>query len=782
MKRLLLFFRAALLAIVGMAGTGAHAALSERVLLEELALPGRAGPAIVRVDAAGGVWTALAKRKALLLVEHKTGKQREYPLAADAFPVGILPSRDGGVYYTDVGRNAIGRLDPASGAVTEHILKRPGAWPFFLAETRDGKIWFTERYGNQIGRLDPRTGAIAEFAVPTKNAQPAGLVFDAHDRLFFTENAGKKIGMLDPATLAIREFAVPGPLKDPPYYGLSGIHVDASGDIWFAQLDGRIGHGVWDAGLAKLIIKDYPLPNPQARPGGIYADRAGRIWFTELDGNAVSYLKPDRSGFVRFPLLSGAEDSEPKAPPEATARGQAAATEAASMARTTRPFGIYGGRDGSIWFSQQYGSALGRLSLLGASAPAADDNPVRARWSRQVQLDAKPLAAPHTRRAIYLENGDRLSWSKSSSLHAGLAKALGSAARCKAQCESGPLPQGASGTADSVALRVRPFQGAVIEVSLPQAGRVPGVIDFDRHSGAYWYTEIGGFPLPRLGHLPPGETIARYDVGRQVRSFKTATPKSAPSSLKLDAAGVVWFTQQNAAKIGRFAPASGAMRDFDLPDPTSRPLGIAIDEKNDLVWFTDKKNSRIGHVHRSSGKVTLFATPKPNAEPSTIAVDAKGRVWFDQRANGTLTTFDAATGAFKEFALPVRGARVIGVTPDLRQADRIWFLELSGNALGRLDVATGKITRFVLPNDGCFPFKLHQDGDGTVWITEVFGNRIAAFHNGEFLEFDIATRNAMPGGISGDAGGTVTFTMQAADRIGHITPARPPRAQSLARH
>lgn len=782
MNRLSFFLRAALFAIAGLAGASASAALSERVLLEELALPGRAGPAIVRVDASGGVWTALAKRKALLLVEHTTGKQREYPLAADAFPVGILPSRDGGVYYTDVGRNAIGRLDPASGAVTEHVLARPGAWPFFLAETRDGKIWFTERFGNQIGRLDPKTGAIAEFAVPTKNAQPAGLVVDTHDRLFFTENAGKKIGMLDPATLVISEFAVPGPLKDPPYYGLSGIHVDAGGDIWFAQLDGRIGHGVWDAGQGKLRITDYPLPNPQARPGGVFADRAGRVWFTELDGNAVSYLKPDRSGFVRFPLLSGAEDSEPKAPPEATARGQAAASDAASMARTTRPFGIYGGRDGSIWFSQQYGSALGRLSLLPASAPAANGNPVRARWSRQVQLNATPLAATTSRRAIYLENGDRLSWSKSNPLHAGLARVMGPAAICKAQCETAPLPQGVKKVGERLELRVRPFQGAVVEVSLPQAGRVPGVIDFDKHSGAYWYTEIGGFPLPRLGHLPPGEAIARYDASRQVRSFKTTTPKSAPSSLKLDAAGVVWFTQQNAAKIGRFAPASGAMRDFDLPDPTSRPLGIAIDEKNDLVWFTDKKNSRIGHVKRSSGKVTLFATPTPNAEPSTIAVDGKGRVWFDQRANGTLATFDAASGAFRQFALPMRGARVIGVTPDVRHDDRIWFLELSGNALGRLDVASGKISRFVLPNDGSFPFKLHQDANGTLWITEVFGNRIAAFHDGEFLEFDIATRNAMPGGISGDAGGTVTFTMQAADRIGHIIPARPPRAQSLASH
>ena len=771
---------------------------ASRVLLEEFDLGARSGPALVKIDAAGNVWSALALKKAIIRFNPASGERTLFNLKPDAFPVGILPSSSGVLYYTDVGRNVIGRINPENGESSEIKLPTAAAWPFFLAETANGAIWFTERFANKIGMLNPKTGVIQETPLPTQGAQPAGLVA-VRERLFFTENAAKQIGTLDTASGQIKEFPVPGKLQDPPYYGLSGIIDDKDGNLWFCELDGRIGKGEWREAEQNLLISETPLSDPAARPGGIFVDQAGRIWMTELDGNRISYMKPDRSGFVRFPLLTGAPDPRPLAPPEATARGQGAPDKKEENAKTSRPFGIYGGADGSIWFSEQYGGKLGRLKVLDSSAIHDPDDRIRSKWARQVKGDFADGGAAvkdetMVRRAIYLENGDVFE------IDAGLLarqeklkEALQAAAipvRCDgAKCRLGPFlsgswpenvtpkgapkdaPKDASSGSDKTAaaslrIIVRPFQSGIREFPLPNAERVPGVIEYHPAARAYWFTEIGGFPLPRLGHIKPGEHIGRIDEAGEITEYKVPTAGAAPTSLKVDDRGAVWFTEQNAGKVGVFEQRG--FREFAIPTPVSGPAGIAFDKKRDLIWFTEKKQSRIGFVNRLTGAVEELPTPDQNAEPSTIAVASNGAIWFDERSADYIVRYLPESGKFDRFLLPTKNSRVIGVTPDPRQSNKVWFLELSGNILGQLDASDGSIAQFPLPSAGSFPFKLFIDETGSVWLTEVFGNRIAVFNGKRFLEFDIPTQNAMPGGIAGNGDGVLRFTEQAGNRIGEL--------------
>ena len=64
----------------------------------------------------------------------------------------------------------IGRITP-NGAISEYSLASTGH-PLVITAGAHGGMWFTESPGNRIGRIDPATGAVTEFAVPTSSQRP----------------------------------------------------------------------------------------------------------------------------------------------------------------------------------------------------------------------------------------------------------------------------------------------------------------------------------------------------------------------------------------------------------------------------------------------------------------------------------------------------------------------------------------------------------------------------------------------------------------------------------
>jgi virginiamycin B lyase len=93
--------------------------------------------------------------------------------------------------------NRIGKLD-SSGKLSEVTVPTAGSGPAGIAVARDGTVWFTELKGNAIGRIDPATGAVREFPIPTKNAQPDGIAVGPDGRVWFAEVGAGKVGILTP--------------------------------------------------------------------------------------------------------------------------------------------------------------------------------------------------------------------------------------------------------------------------------------------------------------------------------------------------------------------------------------------------------------------------------------------------------------------------------------------------------------------------------------------------------------------------------------------------------
>ena len=237
--------------------------------------------------------------------------------AADRFPHDPAVAPDGSLWYTGMGSNTLGRLDPKSGQFRSYPLKTPDSGPHGLVADREGNIWFTANYKGYIGKLDPKSGQVTEYPMPDMAADdPHTPIFDRTGILWFTVQQGNFIGRLDPARGSMVLKRVPT-LDARPY----GIAVNPQGIVFFTEFGtNKIGR----IDPISLAITSYLLPK-EARPRRIAITADGMVWYTDYRRGYLGRLNP-RSGDVKEWRSPGG--------------------------RKSAPYGMTALQDGSIWYSE----------------------------------------------------------------------------------------------------------------------------------------------------------------------------------------------------------------------------------------------------------------------------------------------------------------------------------------------------------------------------------------------------------------------------------------------
>jgi virginiamycin B lyase len=123
--------------------------------------------------------------------------------------------------------------------------------------------------------------------------------------------------------------------------------------------------------------------------------------------------------------------------------------------------------------------------------------------------------------------------------------------------------------------------------------------------------------------LPSVNRLARIATDGQVTEFDVPTRGSGLGDVAVDAAGVVWFLEQQANKIGRFT--EGRFTEFAIPTPSPGLSALAV-APDGAVWFTELRSGRLGRLR--DGRVTEFRLPRPDARPFGVAVDRANNVWY----------------------------------------------------------------------------------------------------------------------------------------------------------
>ncbi|NKQ57047.1 hypothetical protein HFP15_29675 [Amycolatopsis sp. K13G38] len=272
-----------------------------------------AGPCEIHFDSSGIGWVEEITANKIGRYDPATGAITEVPVPTPlSVPGGEAIGTDGGVWFTEVSANKIARLDPGTQQIEEYTIPIPGALGSVQLPTGaaasdaieagpDNAMWFTEIGNNAIGRIDLATHAITSYPIPTPLAGPIIVHRGPGSTMIFPEATAGKVGQIDIYTHQFTEYTVPSPASAP-----QGVTTAEDGTIWFTETGtGNIGQ----INPETRQVAEWSLAAPAnlflPRPGPLVFGSEGKIYVAEgnLDGGTnIGQFDPVTHAYRDFPI------------------------------------------------------------------------------------------------------------------------------------------------------------------------------------------------------------------------------------------------------------------------------------------------------------------------------------------------------------------------------------------------------------------------------------------------------------------------------------------------
>ena len=368
---------------------------------------------------------------------------------------------------------------------------------------------------------------------------------------------------------------------------------------------------------------------------------------------------------------------------------------------TCQPAGIAAGPDGALWFTEENGNRIGRITTAGAITE----------YTTGLSAGARPAE-------IVAGPDGRLWFTESGRTHIGaINPATGQITEYPGTNVApdgitvGPdgflwFTEYSDTSGNSWIGKINPANGAMNQYMLPNGSAPSDIVTAP--DGALWFTKtdaIGRITTatpPTIttpttlaaGSDPGGITVSggflwfsEFGVSRIGRiTIAGGAPSefatgSGPSSIATGADGALWFTETTAHKIGRMASNGFLTNEFPTPTQPSDPGGIAAGPDGAL-WFTEFGGNKIGRIATGS----TFVPPPPatpQAVASVLSLRLSPRTFRAARAGasisakvGTTVTYRLSISATTRFTVEretvgrKRGKKCVRATPRNRRAKR----------------------------------------------------------------------------------------------------------------
>jgi virginiamycin B lyase len=159
-------------------------------------------------------------------------------------PFDLAVDSKGTIYFTELGKPALGMINPYSMAVKEISLSDSRAGSEGITITDDDSIWYTDEARGYLGRLDARSNQRKEWPSPSGPSSHPAQITHIGKAIWYVETGTKPnmVVRFTPGTETFRSWELPGE-------GVGYIYADPKGAIWFsrpitnhfgrAQLDGK---------------------------------------------------------------------------------------------------------------------------------------------------------------------------------------------------------------------------------------------------------------------------------------------------------------------------------------------------------------------------------------------------------------------------------------------------------------------------------------------------------------------------------------------------------------
>ena len=196
--------------------------------------------------------------------------------------------------------------------------------------------------------------------------------------------------------------------------------------------------------------------------------------------------------------------------------------------------------------------------------------------------------------------------------------------------------------------------------------------------GMVWFTMQGANMVGRL-NPQTGE----------MKLAKLPTPKSNPYGMVIDSKGGVLFCEFAANRLASIDSATMEIKEYTLPNPETRPRRIAI-TSDDALWYGDYTRGYLGRFDPKTGKASEWPSPGgPKSMPYGIAALKDGTIWYSESGTkpNTLVRFDPKTEKFQTWVIPAGGhvVRNLKATDDGRN---IVMAESGINSISLVEISS----------------------------------------------------------------------------------------------
>lgn len=279
-----------------------------------------------------------------------------------------------------------------------------------------------------------------------------------------------------------------------------------------------------------------------------------------------------------------------------------------------------------------------------------------------------------------------------------------------------------------------------------------------------------------VGERTPAAEPAAATVKARVQEFLFPVPQDLPHDLAIQPGGHIVVTGMFSHAMHVLDPASGQWTTVGLPTPQGNPRAIELDAAG--RWWVVFGNPH--QLARYDG--TGWATWDVGIYAHSVALDSAGNAFVNghfTRDPELIVRVDTA-GAVRRFMLPRHpylfdhpGGPIpyeIRTAPD----GTIWTSELQGNRLIHLDPRTGRAEAVAMPTPVSGPRRFDIDANGVLWIPAYAAGLLVRYDpaNGEFQEIPLPVKDALPYVARVDhTTGTVWIGTGAADALFGYHPA-----------
>ncbi|HKF25545.1 MAG TPA: hypothetical protein VKB24_06200 [Candidatus Acidoferrum sp.] len=206
--------------------------------------------------------------------------------------------------------------------------------------------------------------------------------------------------------------------------------------------------------------------------------------------------------------------------------------------------------------------------------------------------------------------------------------------------------------------KLDPRSGEITQYKMPDPkAEDPHTAVFDAH-GTLWFTvQVGNL----VGRLDP--------KNGKIELREVPTKDARPYGIQINSKGIPFFCEFGTNKMASIDPQTLQIREYPLPQGARpRRMAIAADDK---VYFTDYQGGNLGRLDVATGAVKMWPSPAGSgSNPYGIVISPDGMVWYSESGvkPNTLVRFNPRTEEFARATIPSGGGTVrnMAVTPDGR--------------------------------------------------------------------------------------------------------------------